>query len=515
MKDLRKKLKGILSLELSPTKAFIVYLMVAVVFIAPIILANVYYLDDYVRSSTGTYNWTAVGRPLADLLMSVVSSSFGSTHADVGWFTQFATIPLLAIGGVVLLVNTQPKISALSVMIGLFVVVNPFLLANILYRYDALFMVIAYLLSIAAASYQIVPKNKLKQSITAGLLYLVAFFLYQPMVFVAIPIIFLIFFRDVYKKHPSKSILFNLGVRFAILAASVLAGYILTKVFIPDVERSSLVPLDGQFFVTAYGNIKEIVLMIVQYIATTYWPVYGAVVVLACVGYLLMLVDSLRGGIDVWKVLVAVVILVSPAVLICLIAGPVVVLENQVVSWRVIPSFGLLVVVALSLGCACISYFTNKPYVAGVVVGIVSLMLVGSSLITSFMIGQMVNRNNSFTVSRMNLVAGQIDANGLSDYRILTVGSVGVAGSYHSTAKTHAYLEQFIPRNNVWIPRYVLRDLGYSVIADMKLVYPEINTICNQDIRPDYTSRHTDIYRIDMNTAVIHLKGGLMGRLCV
>ena len=132
-------------------KYFIYFCLVTLVFIYPIIHANIYFLDDIHRIESGYYHWSDLGRHLATFITSIVSlSGFeftdGGGLADIAPLSQLLSAVFLALSSFVffnyLVKTTRKKAFWLSALVAL----NPFFLSNLLFRYDSLGMSLAFLL---------------------------------------------------------------------------------------------------------------------------------------------------------------------------------------------------------------------------------------------------------------------------------------------------------------------------------------------------------------------------------
>lgn len=66
------------------------YAGLALLFIYPLIQAGVFYRDDLDRAITGQYGWRGLGRPMADILMKILSAS-GHYNLDLFPYTMIAS----------------------------------------------------------------------------------------------------------------------------------------------------------------------------------------------------------------------------------------------------------------------------------------------------------------------------------------------------------------------------------------------------------------------------------------
>ncbi|WP_104483920.1 glucosyltransferase domain-containing protein [Acinetobacter indicus] len=135
---------------------------------------NIYYFDDNYRAAGGYYNWGGDFRPFADYLYYILG--MGRNFTDLTPLPQlFALVFLYSIYFLYIKKFNAGKINIPILLVFLPIVWSPFLLANLYFRYDSIFMLLAVLLSVLAVFY--VDK---KQYIRAGLLLFVACGFYQP-----------------------------------------------------------------------------------------------------------------------------------------------------------------------------------------------------------------------------------------------------------------------------------------------------------------------------------------------
>lgn len=120
-----------------------ILLLGGLLYVLPVILANRYYNDDLARSLYAATGWNGDGRPLAESIMLLVSG--GTPLADISPLPLLMAVAVLAIAltlyakkNLVFFENTTCVAMAL-----LLVLVQPFSMAGISYKYDCLFMFLA------------------------------------------------------------------------------------------------------------------------------------------------------------------------------------------------------------------------------------------------------------------------------------------------------------------------------------------------------------------------------------
>lgn len=158
-------------------KALLFYSGIALLFIYPLIQAGIFYRDDLDRAITGQYGWRGLGRPVADILMKVLSAS-GHYNLDLYPYTMIASC--LFIGGASLLLSDH--LSRLEVpshkLVAALLIFNPFMLQNIAYRYDSLGMSIAFFLAVMAYTYT--ASNPTRQTFVKLFAGVLSLTIYQP-----------------------------------------------------------------------------------------------------------------------------------------------------------------------------------------------------------------------------------------------------------------------------------------------------------------------------------------------
>ena len=118
----------------------------ALVYILPILLANVYYADDMFRAESG-YGWDGDGRIFANLLIHIIS--FGNGIVSIFPFSLLLSALFFSIAGMVssyVLLDDDPK---LRFFYSLIFITSPFLLENLAFKFDSLPMAISVLLAVS------------------------------------------------------------------------------------------------------------------------------------------------------------------------------------------------------------------------------------------------------------------------------------------------------------------------------------------------------------------------------
>lgn len=125
-------------------------------YVLPIIIANRYYCDDNARSLTGLTGWNGDGRPLTESLMKLLSG--GMPITDISPLPLILSVLLLAYT-ITLYYKTNLSHFTFHISHILFfslVIMNPFMLTNLSYKFDVLSMVLSLCLTFIPF---IMPRN--------------------------------------------------------------------------------------------------------------------------------------------------------------------------------------------------------------------------------------------------------------------------------------------------------------------------------------------------------------------
>jgi len=144
----------------------------SVIYVLPLIIANVSYVDDMGRAIDG-YGWIGDGRLLADYVVKGVT--FGNGIVTVFPFSLILSAVIYAMSGIVIssvLFEIDSKLKRLSAFV---FISSPFLLENMAYKFDALPMS----LSVFFAVLPFLIKDTIRFFVTSVICLVITFHLYQ------------------------------------------------------------------------------------------------------------------------------------------------------------------------------------------------------------------------------------------------------------------------------------------------------------------------------------------------
>ncbi|EJN1761592.1 glucosyltransferase domain-containing protein, partial [Escherichia coli] len=170
------------------------YFIIILVLVAPIILANIYYIDDIGRSTLGYRLWLEDGRPLSDLFISILM--FSGTMVDISPAPLIVACTMLS--WVFYRFNSEFFNSKKELfLIPLSFLINPFIVEVLSYKFDSLTILLSAVLSFIFLF--TLSKNHYIDTLVKVILVIGVMCLYQASINIILNFICLLFFYDIYK----------------------------------------------------------------------------------------------------------------------------------------------------------------------------------------------------------------------------------------------------------------------------------------------------------------------------
>lgn len=251
----------------STAKLGVFLIVLAVVFVLPILLANVDYVDDLARRVSGYYGWSELGRHGMQYIMHILTFSF-SHMPSVGSLGQVLSVVPLSLAGFVAMTGVaksmgyrESRIPTVFILIGAVVILNAPLVANLAFRYDGFAMMFSYYLSIHAGVIA-TTTHRSTQWLLASAMTIAAAFIYQPMILMFLVVaVAILFIKTLYAKKATgsfKSTINLVAVPIIVFLGSTVIYFVLMK-FLVTLDsggpRGELVPLNYTGVVLVYQNI--------------------------------------------------------------------------------------------------------------------------------------------------------------------------------------------------------------------------------------------------------------------
>ncbi|EPP0959104.1 glucosyltransferase domain-containing protein [Cronobacter turicensis] len=168
-------------------------LIAALLYVYPFATADIYYADDIVRTISGGFGWTELGRPLSNLIFYIIGFSSGKI-VDISPLPQIAAVMLLTLSAWYFSSSVYGKVSLAGVVFSSPLLLNPFFLQNLAYKYDSITMAAAIFITTMAF---VIQKDNFRTHVLSAALLVASLCLYQPVVNVFIGMIAVAMLRDV------------------------------------------------------------------------------------------------------------------------------------------------------------------------------------------------------------------------------------------------------------------------------------------------------------------------------
>ncbi|WP_407732282.1 glucosyltransferase domain-containing protein [Pseudocitrobacter faecalis] len=246
-------------------KTLAIMFFLSLVFIYPLMHYGLYFRDDLHRSINGYYGWGVLGRPLADLVIKLASSS-GDKLLDIFPYSLIVSAFFIALACLYLRrFLFQNGVTAATFCASL-IIFNPYFLQNFAYRFDSLGMSLALLLSLC--SYTYTHANIYISTISKIAMGVASLSLYQPCANIYIGLIavesasFLI-----NRKSTLKIFVKTISLRCVVFIAYYVIYYVtVANIWGSSNKRAQLISFDNKGIDQVLGTFHRINSLIEQFI---------------------------------------------------------------------------------------------------------------------------------------------------------------------------------------------------------------------------------------------------------
>lgn len=296
--------------------------------ILPVLLANLYYVDDMGRATIGYTNWGADGRPIADLVMKIIN--FRSHLVDL------YPLPLI-FGSIILIIslNAYTKVylpsQKIYAIIPLTYLLAPSTPEILLYRFDSLTLLISISLPLIAYSYRYQQEYK---NILLGIAVVVGTYsTYQASVnlFVILAAIELI--KSYSDNESNKLTLLRLASRIGqfIIASLLYLLVVVPKYFSgnhtedhPGIASESIIKLIVDNFISYYTFVNN------SFMKGNGTIMVALFLVLTLIAITLILLSRKTKQWNIQGILLTAIILITPFAVLIMSVGSLLILEAPV-----------------------------------------------------------------------------------------------------------------------------------------------------------------------------------------
>lgn len=297
-------------------------------FFFPVIISGVHYRDDLERSFSGGYGWTELGRPFADWMMKFISLS-DDLLVDTTPFPAMLSIIIL-VASVYIYWKKVDKSECIWIAVALSaIVINPFFIQNILFKFDVLPMSMAMAFAIIASAVDVTNKKSIIISI---ILLILSLSLYQSCTNIFIGLISI---SALFKINNSNETIKDITKKLIIFFIGYLIYFSLTKIFISDLSsRSEIVTIDYNGFLSIIKNMNDFIFFALSFINKTIFIIL--LIPTMCFLFLLFKIEKRNIKISILNKILIVLLLISS------IFGPLLILKTPALMPRTLSGFGAI-----------------------------------------------------------------------------------------------------------------------------------------------------------------------------
>lgn len=463
--------------------------LLILLFASPIILYNGYYIDDNIRIITGNPDWSWVGRTFADYLM--ISLSLNE------YIDDFSPIPLII--GIAIIsfviyyaVNNVFKndIKLINIIPFIFIVVNPFFMQNLTYKFDSLPMLLA--LSSATLAFFIDIENTLKSIITKIALIFISLELYQPCANIFLMLGACNIIINIKDNKNISDIKEFLSIIFIYIIAT-LFYMLFEKIIHPDVvlSRGHIVPLQD-FPITIKENIKELFKMVSFLVGKIGVVVFSLPILL----YWGLNINKIAKQDISW--INKVLYIVSPFIIFLFIWGPLLVIKEKISLPRELPTIGILLLLnswILINGLRKIKLLSYIPYI----------FYISSVLLCSLFINTLKIQDSFNDMIYNNLYASITNNPNLYNVKEIKInGNVPINPTFSRKVKENPYFYTLTMATPEWVTRAILIRKG---LKQVKISFDGndkgiLKKIVSEKVKPSVNNQNYIIYKYNNITYV-------------
>lgn len=421
--------------------------IIGIFYILPLIINNSPYFDDIGRSVYGYFSWGIDGRPLSDLIFSLLD--MGAPATNIAPFPQIACILILTSLCYLLHLkfNAEHKMGWL-IFTPIFL--SPFFVQNLAFQFDSLTMA----LSVAFACAPVFATGrgwlKLFLSSAAGVVVSLCFYQAALSAFIAVMSIYVLF--ELNKRANPLNLAFNVSAAVAGLAV----GYVLySKAVVPFFVTSDYANGYNQLIGGTddlYANIRLTEKVLRSLFTGLTGKIFLIVFIFAFAGAVTLAVRMLKRQ-DSAKIKIVNIGLLALSLIVLLfcIPGPGLVLKNIPIGPRVFIGFGFFIAGILALSSFIFNERAHRLNFLSIIVCVLSFSFIATFANAS-------KSQDKFTEKVINEISLDIFKVGFKNVKTITVD-----GKMLDTPVVQKAVDKY-PLMRQLIPVYFDGPLGWGVV---------------------------------------------------
>lgn len=456
----------------------------AIIYVLPIMLANVNYVDDMGRAVYG-YGWDNDGRIFTNLFTFLLS--FGNGVVSVFPFSLILSAIILSISGMIIsyvVIGLESKLQRVSSLI---FITSPFMLENLAYRFDSLPMS----LSVMFAVLPYLVKDK-KLFIASSIICLtLTFGLYQTSAMIYLGIALCLMIRDSAKGE--RCINFQLigFTVFSFLVAYSIYSYIL-YFFDITVPRAVLLPLDMSSVTVITQRLSSYLGIYKLLWNDGYMAAILPVLLLASISLASMFISKIHAV----NILMIVIYITGLYLLVML---PNLLIVTAWITPRTFVCFPLLIFSLIVIISQCRYHLNDTITTLSVI------LLISFSFVISSMFGSTLKINDDYAKYIAQNASNDITNNEIKErYKVIISGERPVAKNSANILRGFDIIKFLSPTYMKQHWRWGIYDLGrYYNFDYVENNQSYINNKCDWTVinkrKLYYLLKKEDIYMVDFN----------------
>ncbi len=462
----------------------------AIVYVLPIMLSNVSYIDDMGRFIDG-YGWRNDGRVFSDYVIYI--TTFGNGIVTIFPFSLILAALVFAISGMIvshILLDIDTKFKRVS---GFVFIASPFLLENMAYKFDSLPMS----LSVFFAVLPFLIKNKYRFVATSIMCLVLVFGLYQTSAMLYLGIVLCVLIKGCAKNE--RLIDFNLiGCAIVSFFSAYVAYYCLLSILDLSVGRATFLPLDKSSVDIITNRVSAYYSVYKQLFDGGYALAVLPLVILTAIS----LVSMVLNGVGAISVIMMAVYFFGVYLLVML---PNLVLVTGWITARTFICFPLLTYAAVVIASQCKLKIHDGIYVASL------LVLFGFSFFVSSVFGSTLKVNDDYSIYIAQNVSNDISEDSAKDgHKVIISGQRPVPINNKITLSSFQFIN-ILTRNYMvegWV--WGVRDLSrYMRMNSVPNNAVHVRERCSWTVLKSRKEYHllkkNDMYMIDFNYQVCNV----------
>lgn len=314
-------------------KVAIAVLMLSFLYVLPFIMADLYYVDDLSRATTGYVGWGILGRPLSDSIMLTLSFS-DFRLADVSPLPLILSAITLSFAICYCAKHETGKLTTSSCFLFSPLIINPFFLQNLSYKFDNLPMSVA--VGLVAIAHIWSARSYIKWMIGSIGLFILSLCAYQTAANAFIGLISAGILLDAYYKKP---VILNFIKRCFVFLASYAIYTFAVAPFYLETNRSQTISFNAEGITIAVNNINSAILQVHSILTPEVIKYLSPLIVICLMSLCFLCFAKAKAGFSLNNLMCLLLIVASPIIASLSIIGPLFILKGFGYIPRVMTGF--------------------------------------------------------------------------------------------------------------------------------------------------------------------------------